>query len=252
MGITDGMPAGLLLSNARPVISEVTAIQNAICYAQYTNAKIHIHHVTSKDGVKLIADAKKKKIKVTAETCPHYLLLNSGGQAVRVYPPIREELHRKALWEALKRRVIDMLSSDHAPHTAQEKALPLWEAPAGISSVETQARLMLNEVNRGSITLNDYARLASEAPAKVWDIYPRKGSLLEGTDADFTVIDLKKKSKISVSELHSKSKTSVFDGVETTGLPVAAIVRGKFVMRDNCLTGAKGEGALISPVLSKS
>jgi len=244
-----GAQAGVLLAQARPVISEVLAIQTAICYAQFTGAKIHIHHVTSKEGALAIEQAARNGVKVSAETCPHYLLLNSSGEkANKVYPPIRDENHRKALWEAVKKGNIDTIASDHAPHTSGEKALPLRQAHAGLCGVETLVNLMLNEVNRGSLSLNDFVRLSSEGPAKVWGIYPQKGSLLPGADADFTIVDMKMKRKIREGELHSKSKTSPYDGMEVQGLPVAAIVRGAFVMRDGELTGKKGYGVLVSPV----
>jgi dihydroorotase len=239
-------PDGILLSEARPVFSEVLGIQKAICYAQYTGAKIHIHHVTSVDGALLVAEAKKKGINVSAETCPHYLLLDANRSSHRVYPPIREEKHRRGLWDALKSGTIDMIASDHAPHTASEKELPLWQSPAGLCNVETFVPLMLNEINKGNLSLNDFVRLASEAPAKVWGIYPRKGNLLAGADADFTVVDLKKKTKIDMEKLHSKSKTTPFDGMEIQGIPVSTIVRGKFVMRDGEFTGRKGYGCLVS------
>ena len=241
---------GILLSKARPVISEALAIQTVICLAQYTRADVHIHHVTSKDGCFLIADAKQKGVKITAETCPHYLLLDADMErAQKVYPPIREEIHRKSLWEAIGCKTIDMIASDHAPHTAHEKSLPVWEAPAGLSGVETTVALMLNEVNKGRLSINDFVRVASASPAKIWGIYPKKGSLQAGADADFTVVDMNKKYKISACESHSKSKTSAYDGMETQGAPVATIVRGKFVMKDGCLTGTKGFGKLISPAL---
>jgi dihydroorotase len=244
-----GEKEGVLLCEARPIFSEALAIQTALCYAQYTGAKIHIHHVTSTDGSLLIACAKKNGVDVTAEVCPHYLLLDSGlEKAHKVYPPIRDESHRSGLWDALKKGTIDMIASDHAPHTAAEKALPVWQAPAGLCGVETFVPLMLNEVNRGNLSLNDFVRLSSEAPAKIWGIYPRKGNLCAGADADFTVVDMKMKREIRACELHSKSKTSPFDGVETQGAPVATIVRGTFVMRDGQLTGKKGYGVLVSPV----
>ena len=239
--------SGLLLSEARPVFSEALAIQTAICYAQYSGAKIHIHHVTSLDGVKLIAEAKQKGIDVTAETCPHYLLLNAEEYTHKVYPPIRGEEHRKALWEAVNNGIIDMIASDHAPHTKQEKELPVWEAPAGLCGTETLVPLMLNEVNKGSLSLNDFVRLASETPAKIWGIYPRKGNLLSGADADFTVVDMNKKEKINKNKLHSKNKTSPYDGMEIQGKPTAAIVRGKFIIRDGELAVNKGFGNLVSP-----
>jgi len=250
-GLPVGLPTGILLEQARPVISEALAIQTAICYAQYTGAKIHIHHVTSKDGASVIEEAVRRGVKVSAETCPHYLLLDSGTEkANKVYPPVRGESHRRALWEALGKGIIDTIASDHAPHTAREKALDdLWQAPAGLCGVETLVPLMLNEVNRGSLSLNDFVRLSSEGPAKVWGIYPQKGALLPGADADFTVVDMKAKRIIREGELHSKSKTSPYDGMETQGRPVATIVRGRFVMRDGELTGEKGYGVLVSPAL---
>jgi len=240
--------AGILLEEARPVISEVLAIQTAICYAGFTGAKIHIHHVTSKEGASLIEQAVKDGLSVSAETCPHYLLLNSSGEkANKVYPPIRDENHRKALWETVGKGIIQTIASDHAPHTAREKALDLWQAPAGLCGVETLVPLMLNEVNKQSLSINDLVRLLSEGPAKIWGLYPQKGSLLPGADADFTIVDMKMKRKILEKELHSKSGTSPYDGMEVQGLPVATIVRGAFVMRDGELTGRKGYGILVSP-----
>jgi dihydroorotase len=243
-----GVPEGILLEEARPVISEVLAIQTAVCYAQFTGAKIHIHHVTSKEGCLVIEEAQRRGISVSAETCPHYLLLDSGGEKTnKVYPPIRGESHRGALWEAIEKGIINVIASDHAPHTSGEKALPLWQAPAGLCGVETLVPLMLNEVNRGSLSLNDFVRLSSDGPAKVWGIYPQKGSLLPGADADFTIVDMKMKRKILEKELHSKNRTSPYDGMEVQGMPVATIVRGTFVMRDGELTGKKGCGVLVSP-----
>ena len=238
---------GRLLSQARPVISEVLAIHTVIFYAEYTKAKIHIHHITSKDGVSLAAEAKRKKIDISAETCPHYLLFDGEKSAHKVYPPIRGIEHGNAIWQALKKGEIDMIASDHAPHTLEQKSLPIWEAPAGLCGVETIVPLMLNEVNKGKLTLNDFVRIASEAPAKIWGIYPQKGNLQIGADADFTIVDMKMKKTITASELHSKSKTTPYEGMKTQGCPVAAIVRGKFVMKDGQLTGVKGQGDFVRP-----
>ena len=238
---------GHMLSEARPVFSEALAIQTIICYAKYTGAKIHIHHVTSRDGLLLVADAKQKGLDITAETCPHYLLFDADRCEHKVYPPIRSDIHRRSLWEAVCNGTIDMIASDHAPHTTEEKSLPVWEEPAGLSGVETSVPLMLNEVNKGSMTINDYARIASEAPAKTWGIFPQKGNLLPGADADFTIVDMNMRKTIHAQELHSKSKTSPYDGMEVKGFPVATIIRGKIVMQNGVLTGTKGYGTLISP-----
>jgi dihydroorotase len=236
---------GRLLSQARPVLSEKLAVQTVISYAEYAKSRIHIHHITSGDGILLALEAKQKKIKISTETCPHYLFFDETQNTHKVYPPIRGMEHNKALWKALKRNEIDMIASDHAPHTAAEKALPLWDAPAGLCGVETSVPLMLNEVNKGNLSINDYVHLASEMPAKIWDIYPQKGNLREGADADFTIVDMNMKKVITAGELHSKSKTTPYEGMEVQGCPAATIVRGKFVMKDGKLTGVKGHGALV-------
>jgi len=238
---------GFLLSKARPVISETLAIRTVIFYADYTKANIHIHHITSNKSALLVEQAKKRNINITAETCPHYLLFDGEKCVHKVYPPIRGMEHGKAIWKALKKGVIDIIASDHAPHTPAQKALPLWTAPAGLCGVETLVPLMLNEVNKGRLKLNDFVRIASEAPAKIWGIYPQKGNLQPGADADFTIVDMKMKKVITASEIHSKSKTTPYEGMEVQGYPVATIVRGKFVVKDGQLTGVKGQGDFIRP-----
>ncbi|MCL2271579.1 MAG: dihydroorotase family protein [Treponema sp.] len=239
-------PDGFWLDYARPVISESQAISNVIRCAAQTGADVHIHHLTSCEGVFLVSEAKEKGIKVTSETCPHYLLFDNEVTH-KVYPPIRDNSHRLELWEAVKNGTIDMIASDHAPHTSAEKSLPLWEMPAGLCGVETLVPIFLNEVNRGNLSINDFVRLTSESPAKIWNIFPRKGNLLPGADADFTLVDLKKKHVIDAERLHSKSGTSPFDGMQVQGAVTATIVRGKFIMREGELTGDRGYGIMIKP-----
>jgi len=236
-----------LLAQARPVMSEALAVQTVIYYAEYTKAKIHIHHITSNNGLLLISEAKQKKMDISTEVCPHYLLFDDTQNAHKVYPPIRGVEHNKALWQALKKGEINFIASDHAPHTAAQKALPLWEAPAGLCGVETFVPLMLNEVNKGRLTFNDFVRFSSEAPARVWDMYPQKGNLRDGADADITIVDMNMKKVIRASELHSKSKTTPYEGMEVQGCPVSTLVRGKFVIKDGMLTGVKGHGMHIKP-----
>jgi dihydroorotase len=237
---------------ARPDISEADAVATAIRFSGYTGAKIHIYHVSAKISVDLIRAAKKQGIPVSAETCPHYLLCDSndyrrlGGQ-MKVFPPIRTAKDQNALWAGIADGAIDMIATDHAPHTAEEKEKNIWEASAGASGVETSVRLMLNEVNRGRFTLNDYVRLACEAPARIWHIFPQKGSFQIGADGDFTIVDMEKKGTILNKNLHSKNKTGIYDGFETCGMPVATIVRGQFVMKHGELTGPRGFGTLVKP-----
>ena len=241
-------PDGFWFDYARPVLSEIHAIKSITSLAYGRNTKIHIHHITSEDGAALIAEAKEKEMDISAETCPHYLVFNCEEDTHKVLPPIRDSSHQDALWENIREGVIDMIASDHAPHKESEKELTGWEAPAGLCGIETFVNLLLNEVNKGKISINDYVRLSSTLPAKIWGIYPCKGSLEPGSDADITIVNLNKKKVIRVSELHSKSKTSPYDGMEVQGEAVATIIRGVFVMRDGKLLGKKGYGELVKPL----
>jgi dihydroorotase len=240
-----------LWSAARPDISEAEAVARALRFSEYTGAKIHICHVSAGRSLALIREAKRRGLPVSAETCPQYLFLDAAdyprlGTRMKVNPPVREAEDREALWRGIADGTIDLIASDHAPHTAEEKDRPLWEALSGIAGVETSATLMLTAVNRGRLSLNDYARLASLAPARVWGFYPQKGSFTIGADADFTVVDMNRPGVIRNDELHSKHQTSPYDGFETTGAPVAAVLRGNFIMKDGTLMG-NACGRLVSP-----
>jgi len=241
------IPDGFWLDYARPVISEVNAIKVIASLAQESGIKIHIHHVTSYDGAMLCSEAREHGIDLTAETCPHYLLFDSENFTHKVLPPIRDETHRDGLWESIGNGIIDMIASDHAPHSQAEKAVTTWESPAGLCGTETLVPLLLNEVNSGKLGINDFVRLTSENPAKIWGIYPQKGCLKPGADADLTIADMNMKKTLCASELHSKCKTTPYDGMEVTGVPVCTIVRGEFVMKDCKFSGKKGFGKLVSP-----
>jgi dihydroorotase (multifunctional complex type) len=241
-----------LLPQARPDISEAEAVGRAIRFAGYTGAAVHICHLSAARSLALVREAKARGLPVSAETCPHYLFLDSGdyprlGTRMKVYPPIRSAEDRQALWGGIADGTIDLIASDHAPHTAEEKDRPLWEAPSGVPGVETSAPLMLTAVNRGLLSLSDYARLASFAPARLWGLYPRKGSFALQSDADFTIVDMNRAGVIRAAELHSKHAVSPYDGFETSAAPAAAVLRGKFIMKDGVLTGKRGYGRLVRP-----
>jgi dihydroorotase len=249
-GAGDGDPA--LLPQARPDISEADAVAQAIRFSEYTGAAIHICHVSAKRSLALIREAKQRGLPVTAETCPQYLFFDSAdypglGTRIKANPPIRSPRDREALWQGIADGTIDLIATDHAPHTAEEKDRPLWEAVPGIIGVETSVPLMLTAVNRGWLHLADYARLSSLGPARVWGLYPQKGSFTINADADFTIVDMNKSGVIHSGALHSKHATSPYHGFKTTGSPVAAILRGTIIMKNGVLTGKAGSGRLISP-----
>ena len=241
------VPDGFWLDYARPVISEVNAIKVIVSLAQEDGNKIHIHHITSYDGALLCDEARQNGVDLTTETCVHYLIFSNEENTLKVLPPIRDETHREGLWESIGNGIIDMIASDHAPHLPAENTDTTWESPAGLCGTETLVPLLLNEVNKGKLSINDFVRLTSENPAKTWGCFPQKGNLNTGADADFTIADMNMKKIIRASELHSKSKTTPYDGMELKGFPVCTIVRGEFIMKDCKFTGKKGFGKLVSP-----
>lgn len=244
--------------DARPAVCAIEAVGRAIAFAEWTGARLHIAHKSSKDALYLIRDAKARGVDVTAETCPHYLLMDSRdverwGGMVRINPPIREEGHAEALWQAMKEGVIDMIATDHAPHTQAEKTDPnIWNCCRGISGVEVQMPLMLTEVNRSRMTLNDYVRWSAVNPAKAWGLYPRKGVLEVGADADIVVVDMDVKENIDETKLHSKHKFTPWHGRPITGKPIHTLIRGQIVVRDGVLVARPGCGREVQPAMPSS
>jgi dihydroorotase len=193
--------------------------------------------------------AKQRGVDLTVETCPHYLFLSTddgarvGPNFMRVKPPVREPGHAEPLWDALMDGTIDMLSTDHAPHLWSEKQRNvIWDCAPGFPGVETSMRLMLTQVAQGRMKITDYVRMACVAPAKAFGLWPRKGTLDIGTDADIVLVDLGRRATINARKLHSIGNASPFDGIETIGLPVRTLVRGKTVARDGEPVGPAGWG----------
>lgn len=240
---------------SRPAISEEEAIMRAVVFTKPFRTKLHIVHVSSSNGVEAIKLAKSQGLPVTGETCPHYLLLDGVeaakklGTIVKMNPPVRTLDHAEALWNGLKTGVLDMIATDHSPHTREEKVKEsVWDAIAGWPGVETMVPVMLNEVNRGRLSITEVVKYMSEGPAKVWSMYPQKGSLSVGADGDLTIVDLRKQHTIKAENLHSKSKITPFDGWTVKGAPVYTIVGGRVVMENGQVIEDGGRGKLIKPL----
>jgi dihydroorotase len=144
-------------------------------------------------------------------------------------PPLRSGEDQAALWKGINTGVVDIVASDHAPHTKEEKRKPYWEAPAGVPGIETMLPLMLTAVKRRWINLYKLTKLLSINPAKRMGLYPQKGVLSEGSDADIVVVDLNKKQEIRAKNLHSKCGWTPFEGFKTVGAPVMTVSRGRIV-----------------------
>jgi dihydroorotase len=226
---------------SRPAVVATEAVARAAILAEWTGARIHVLHISSADELRPLREAKARGVDVTGETCPHYLLFDERayetlGPIIRVNPPVRERHHQDALWPALLDGTIDMIATDHAPHDPAEKTrADIWQADCGFPGVETQMALMLTQVAAGRMTLTDYVRMSAVAPARAFGLFPSKGTLTPGADADIAIVDLARTETITAAALHSRGRITPFEGMEVRGVPVYTLVRGRFVMRNRVL-----------------
>jgi len=215
-------------------------------FARKTGKRIHVLHISTAEELELLAHARDVS---TCEVLPNHLTLSAPecyerfGTHAQQNPPIRELRHQEALWRAVQDGLIDILASDHAPHTAEEKGKPYPASPSGTPGVQTLVPIMLNHVNEGRLTLERFVDLVCEGPHRVHQI-AAKGRIVRGYDADFTIVDLKARRTIEASKQASKAGWTPYDGLKVTGWPVMTIIRGHTVMRDDALVG----GAVGSPV----
>jgi len=226
---------------SRPAVVAVEAVSRAAILAEWTGARIHVLHISSAEELRPLREAKARGVDVTGETCPHYLMLSTDdyarlGGVIRVNPPVREARSQEPLWAAIADGTIDLIATDHAPHAIEEKTRnDIWTVDAGFPGVQTQMPLMLTAVNAGRLSIRDYVRLASAAPAKIWGLYPNKGAIQPGADADIALVDLAREWTIDDAKLQSRAKITPWNGYRVRGLPVHTLVRGRFVLRDRQL-----------------
>ena len=215
-------------------LSESIQIARDTLIAEETKAKYHVCHISTKEGVRIIRDAKKRGVNVTCEVTPHHLLLTENDVLdgnTKMNPPVREIKDKYALISGLMDGTIDMISTDHAPHTENEKQKGLREAPFGIVGLETAFPLIYtNFVETGIATLSDIVKWFSYNPAKRLNL--GYGKLLEGRVADITIIDLKKEKRIDKNDFVSKGKNTPFDQWVCKGWPITTIVNGKIKYKE--------------------
>jgi dihydroorotase len=217
----------------------VRSTRSLLALARTANRKIHVLHVTTAEELPLL---EANKDIASFEVTPQHLTLEAPGcydtlgTLAQMNPPIRSARHREALWTAVQQGLVDVLGSDHAPHTLDEKAKPWPQSPSGMPGVQTVVPLMLTHVASGRLTLERFVDLTSAGPARLFGLR-RKGRLAVGFDADFTVVDLNARKTITNAWSKSRCGWTPFDGFQAIGWPVATIVRGSFVMRDGALVG---------------
>lgn len=229
-------------AKARPPLAETVALQKALELAGNYDLAIHICHVTLKESLELINESKKSNVNVTSEITPHHLFLDSKylskkGNLAKTNPPLRD--HEDGLnIEDLED--IDLVGTDHAPHTIPEKEQNMWNALPGIPNLETTLPLLLTQINLGNMEFADLKRLLCENPARTFHM-KGKGFIKTGMDADLVVLDMKEEGVINPDKFKSKAKYSPFEGFKVKGMPIMTMVRGNVVMEEGDVFKNRGK-----------
>ena len=239
---------------SRPPMAEAEAIGRAIALAGMAGCPLYVVHVTTARGVELIAQAQAAGQPVWAEACLHYLLLTEAeyekhGPLVKVAPPLRTEEDIQALWAAIDRGIISVVASDHVSYSREMKQIGwtnIFNAPNGFPSVEALLPLMYSEgVLKRGMPITTLVRLLSENPARVFGLYPRKGAIEVGSDADLVIFDPERESVITSDAQHSRADFTPYEGRGVRGWPVATLVRGRVVMKDGDLLDLPRHGQFL-------
>ncbi len=238
-------------SESRPPATELEAVQRACYWAGVAESNLHIVHITIADGIRAVVEAKRKGVQVTSETCPHYLFLDENdfeqiGPAAKCAPPLRSREDVEALWECVLEGLVDTIASDHSPCLWEDKEPGMdniWNAWGGISGVQTMLTTILTEgVHKRGLPLPDVVRMMSTNPARIFGLYPLKGSLQPGADADLAIVDLDAEWTLSVDDLLYKNKHSAYVGCTFKGKVMQTFVRGKLVYKDGEIVAQPGYG----------
>lgn len=246
---------------SRPPASELEAIQRACYWAGVANGNLHIVHITIPEGIRAVAEAKSSGIKVSSETCPHYLVFDHDdyeeiGPAAKCAPPIRSRQMVEELWELVLAGLVDTIASDHSPCLWEDKAPgmhDIWKAWGGISGVQTMLPAILTEgVHKRGLLLQDLVRMMSANPARIFGLYPNKGTLQAGSDADLTVVDLDAEWALSAEDLFYKNKHSAYIGNTFKGRVEQTFLRGKPIYQNGTIVAQPGYGKALQRLYSYS
>jgi dihydroorotase len=237
----------------RDVEAALSSTRRLVAIARAQGARIHVLHVSTGEEIDFLAAHKDI---ASVEVTPHHLTLDDSayvslGTLVQMNPPVRSAAHRDRIWRGVAEGVADILGSDHAPHTLEEKAKPYPDSPSGMTGVQTLVPTMLDHVAAGRLTLQRFVDMTSAGPARLFGI-AGKGRIAVGYDADLTVVDLKRRMTIDNRWIASRCGWTPYDGKTVTGWPIGTIVRGRRVMWDGELvTASTGRPILFTEALPK-
>jgi len=242
--INEGRKEPEIYPRSRPSLAEEEATFRAISLARVAGCAVYIVHSSTPTALRHVRAAKLGRHRVFAETCPQYLLLDDSlyrrqGPYACMNPPLRSKKEVLEMWRYVNDGTIDVIATDHAPYPKSEKEpgwQDIWQAAPGAPGVETMLPLLLDQVKKGSLTMSRLARMLCYNPSRILGLYPRKGIIAPGSDADLTIIDIRKTARISSHSMHTKGEFTLFEGRKVRGVPVKAMVRGNLVM-DNGYPG---------------
>ena len=256
--VAAGHTAPMYHALTRPGLLEGEAAQRAITLATLAESPLYVVHVSCAHALHAVADARVKGLPVWGETCPQYLYLNGSCYAAPGFqgakyvctPPMRSVADNEALWLGLQRRELSVVSTDHAPfnfHGQKELGLhDFTKIPNGLPGVEHRVMLLYQGVREGKINLQHFVDLVSTMPAKLFGLFPRKGTIAPGSDADLLLFDPEKKLTISVENQHQRVDYNPYEGMHVQGVPDTVLLRGKVIVRDGQYIGGKGGGQFLA------
>ncbi|TIP57394.1 MAG: dihydroorotase [Mesorhizobium sp.] len=236
----------------RDEIVALRCTERLVRIARQVSARIHVLHISTAEEIVFL---EQHKDVATCEATPHHLTLSADdyaqlGTLIQMNPPVRASRHRDGIWHGIAQGIVDVLGSDHAPHTLAEKAKPYPASPSGMTGVQTLVPIMLDHVNAGRLTLQRFVDLSSHGPQRIFGM-ARKGRIAAGYDADFTIVDLKRRETITNAQAGSKAGWTPYDGREVTGWPVGTVVRGQRVMWEGeMVTPGQGRAVEFSEALA--
>lgn len=236
-------------SDSRPDFTESEYVRRALFLAELTDCPIYFVHLSSKGALDAVRSFRQHYSKVFVETCPPYLTHTKESMTdnlLKIAPPVHSRKDNDALWKGIKDGFIQSVGSDHLALRKKSKEGSIWDASMGVSGVATVLPVLLSEgFHKRGITLERIAEVTSYNVARIFNLYPQKGSIQIGSDADLTIVDLGKEETVTHNILNSSSDFSIYEGWHLKGWPILTMVRGNVVMKDGEVIGEKGFGKYI-------
>ena len=244
----------LAWAESRPAICEAIHAFTLGLISLETGGQVYIVHVSAKETVDVVRYLKQRGAKIFAETCPHYLTMTKDtpvGVLARMAPPLRDKEDIEYLWQAVADGTFDTIGSDHVPLPRKQKEEEgVWKGIPGVGGIGAMLPMLMTEgVNKGRITIEKLVQLTSENPARIWGIYPRKGALIPGADADIAIVDPQREWVLSAKNLKSCSDYSIYEGRKMRGKAIKTFVRGNLVAEDGQLVAGEPLGEYVYPLV---